>query len=321
MDSLSQLTLGAAVTVAVMGKRVPLWQAAVVGAVAGTLPDLDVFIDHGDAVRNMTLHRTESHALLLLTLFAPLLGWLVARLTRSRPHWRAWCLAVWLALVTHPLLDLTTVYGTQLGLPLTDYPWAIGSMYIVDPLYTVSLLVALGITLWCQQLRWNRWGLLVSTLYLAWSMVIQGVATHQIKQDLARESLSYQQLLVTPTAFNTLVWRTVIMTPARYGEAYWSLFSPHRPLKVQWYPRNAQLFTPFKGHWHAERVAWFSHGFYALREEEGQTLIADLRMGEAPHYSFTFNLGSAEAPAQAPERAPSLRPSLMQAWHKLRERL
>ncbi|MBK4770827.1 MAG: metal-dependent hydrolase, partial [Pantoea sp. Morm] len=67
MDSLSQLTLGAAVTVAVMGKRVPLWQAALAGAVAGTLPDLDVFIDHGDAIRNMTLHRTESHALLWLT--------------------------------------------------------------------------------------------------------------------------------------------------------------------------------------------------------------------------------------------------------------
>jgi len=80
MDSLSQLTLGAAVTVAVMGKRVPLWQAALAGAVAGTLPDLDVFIDHGDAIRNMTLHRTESHALLWLTLVAPLLaGWWLAR--------------------------------------------------------------------------------------------------------------------------------------------------------------------------------------------------------------------------------------------------
>lgn len=75
MDSLSQLALGAAVTVAVMNRRVPVWQAALAGAVAGTLPDLDVFVDHGDAIRNMTLHRTESHALLILTLLAPLAGW------------------------------------------------------------------------------------------------------------------------------------------------------------------------------------------------------------------------------------------------------
>ncbi|PLR27103.1 MULTISPECIES: metal-dependent hydrolase [Pantoea] len=324
MDSLSQLTLGAAVTVAVMGKRVPLWQAALVGAVAGTLPDLDVFIDHGDAIRNMTLHRTESHALIILTLIAPLLGWLVAGATRSRAHWRGWTLAMWLALVTHPLLDLTTVYGTQLGLPLTDFPYAIGSMYIIDPLYTLPLLIALLVALWRRDavgLRWNQAGLLVSTLYLGWSMVAQSMATQHIEQALAQQSVQPEQLLVTPTAFNTLVWRTVIMTPERYGEAYWSLLSPGRSLQISWHDRQPALFTPFKGQWHAERVAWFSHGFYAMKQEGDRTLISDLRMGEEPDYTFTFNLGSPQSPELAPQREPSVRPALGEAWHKLRERL
>ncbi len=324
MDSLSQLTLGAAVTVAVMGKRVPLWQSALVGAIAGTLPDLDVFIDHGDAIRNMTLHRTESHALVWLTLIAPLLAWLVAVVTRSRPHWRGWCLAIWLALITHPLLDLTTVYGTQLGLPFTNFPYAIGSMYIIDPLYTLPLLIALLVALWRRDgmgLRWNQAGLLISTLYLGWSMVVQSVATQHIDRDLTQQSIQPEQVLVTPTAFNTLVWRTVIMTPDRYGEAYWSLLSPDRTLEIHWHPRNPQLFDAFKGDWYAERVAWFSHGFYAMRLQGEDTLISDLRMGEAPNYTFTFNLGSAHAPEPAPEREPSVRPSLAQAWHKLRERL
>ena len=324
MDSLSQLTLGAAITVAVMGKRVPRWQAALVGAVVGTLPDLDVFIDHGDAIRNMTLHRTESHALILLTLIAPLLGWLIAGAMRSRQHWRGWTLATWLALVTHPLLDLTTIYGTQLGLPFTDFPYAIGSMYIIDPLYTLPLLLALIIALWRRDalgLRWNQFGLLVSTLYLGWSMVAQSVATHHIEQDLTRQAAQPQQILVTPTAFNTVVWRTVIMTPDRYGEAYWSLLSPNRPLEIRWQDRHSELFAPFKGQWHAERVAWFSHGFYAMRQQSGRTLIADLRMGEEPNYTFTFNLGSPEAPEAAAQREPSVRPSLGEAWRKLRERL
>ncbi|WP_336767411.1 metal-dependent hydrolase [Pantoea endophytica] len=324
MDSLSQLTLGAAVTVAVMGKRVPLWQAALVGAVAGTLPDLDVFIDHGDAIRNMTLHRTESHALIILTLIAPLLGWLVAGATRSRAHWRGWTLAMWLALVTHPLLDLTTVYGTQLGLPLTDFPYAIGSMYIIDPLYTLPLLIALLVALWRRDavgLRWNQAGLLVSTLYLGWSMVAQSMATQHIEQALAQQSVQPEQLLVTPTAFNTLVWRTVIMTPERYGEAYWSLLSPGRSLQISWHDRQSALFAPFKGQWHAERVAWFSHGFYAMKQEGDRTLISDLRMGEEPSYTFTFDLGSPQSPELAPQREPSVRPALGEAWHKLRERL
>ena len=53
MDSLSQLVLGAAVGVAALGRRTPVWKAALWGGVAGTLPDLDVFIDHGDDLRNM----------------------------------------------------------------------------------------------------------------------------------------------------------------------------------------------------------------------------------------------------------------------------
>ena len=69
MDSLSQAALGAAVVVAVMQRRTAVWKAAAFGAVAGTLPDLDVFIDHGDAVLDMVLHRAETHALLWLTLF------------------------------------------------------------------------------------------------------------------------------------------------------------------------------------------------------------------------------------------------------------
>ncbi len=102
MDSVSQLVLGASVSVAVMGRRVPLWQAAAVGAACGTLPDLDVFLDHGDAIRNMTLHRTESHALLYLTLISPLVAWLVAGLFRRDVKWQAWWPAIWLAFITHP---------------------------------------------------------------------------------------------------------------------------------------------------------------------------------------------------------------------------
>ncbi len=80
MDSLTQAVLGASVTVAVMGRRTSFAKAALVGAVAGTVPDLDVLIDHGDDLLNMVRHRAESHALFFLTLAAPLFGWLTHKL-------------------------------------------------------------------------------------------------------------------------------------------------------------------------------------------------------------------------------------------------
>ncbi len=39
---------------------------------------------------------------------------------------------MWLALVTHPLLDAMTVYGTQLALPFTNHPYGVGSVFIID---------------------------------------------------------------------------------------------------------------------------------------------------------------------------------------------
>src|SRR5687768_16802159 len=124
-----------------MGRRTAAWKAALWGGLAGTLPDLDVLIDQGDALRNMVLHRAESHSLFWLTLASPVLAGLPALLHGEQAGFRRWWLAMWLALVTHPLLDAMTVYGTQLLLPFTNHPFGVGSMFIIDPLYTLPLLV------------------------------------------------------------------------------------------------------------------------------------------------------------------------------------
>ncbi len=56
MDSLTQITLGAAVGESVLGRKVGN-RAALVGAICGTLPDLDSFIPYHDAVATVTFHR------------------------------------------------------------------------------------------------------------------------------------------------------------------------------------------------------------------------------------------------------------------------
>lgn len=321
MDSVSQLVLGASVSMAVMGRKAPLWQSALVGAFCGTLPDLDVFLDHGDAISNMTLHRTESHALAWLTLISLPLAWLIAGVVKQRFQWFQWWPAIWLALITHPLLDLMTVYGTQLGLPFTDFPWAIGSIYIVDPLYTLPLLICLLIALWRREPRWSRAGLTLSSAYLLWSMVVQGIAVYQVAPQVAQRLGEKPHLLVTPTAFNTLVWRVVAVTPDRYYEGYWSLLSPRRPLQLTSHQRGAQLYQQLKGDRYVERVAWFSHGFFAMEQRDGKFYISDLRMGEAPNFTFTFDLGSLQARDPHPARVGLARPSLAQSWQQFRQRL
>lgn len=297
MDSVSQIALGAAVSVACMGRRTAVWKAAVVGAVAGTLPDLDAFIDHGDAVSNMTLHRTESHALFWLTLAAPLLAWAVSRLPGERQHFKPWWLAVWLALITHPLLDLMTVYGTQLGLPFTNHPFGVGSVFIIDPLYTVPLLVGTGVALarrGPRGLRWNAAGLALSTLYLAWGVGVQQHVRGIAEASLAQAGLQPERVLVTPAPLTTLVWRVVAITPDdAYHEGFYALadklHQPQPAIRFERHARGMALHAASAAEVPSvARMAWFSHGFFKMHERDGLLHITDLRMGQEPYYTFDF---------------------------------
>ncbi len=289
MDSLTQLALGSAVGVAVMGRRTPVWKAALWGGVCGTLPDLDSFIQHGDPIRNMTFHRAESHALFYLTLVSPLIALAVTRVHREQQHFRRWWLAVWLALITHPLLDLMTVYGTQLGQPFTDYPFSVGSIFIIDPLYTVPILIGVIAALAAGKLRWNAAGLALSSVYLAWSVGAQQIATSVAQANLRAQGIPATNVLVTPTAFNTVLWRIVAMTPDSYYEGYYSLLDDKPKIDFDRHARNNVLYEQLRDDWSVARIAWFSHGFFKMGESaDGTVWIADLRMGMEPVYTFTF---------------------------------
>jgi inner membrane protein len=291
MDSLSQLALGSAVGVAVLGRRTPVWKAALWGGLAGTLPDLDALVDFGDPIRNMTYHRAESHSLFFLTLLAPLLALVAVRVHGKEAGLHRWAIALWLALFTHPLLDWMTVYGTQLGLPFTDTPFGLGSMFIIDPLYTLPLVIGviLALSLRSQRgLRWNLAGLALSCAYLGWSTLAQARVEQLAHRSLARQGIEARQVLVTPTPFNTVLWRVLAMTPSGYVEGFHSFLDPGTDLRFDHYVSDTRLHEPLQGIWGFERMAWFTRGFYALSERDGRAIITDLRMGTEPSYVFAF---------------------------------
>lgn len=326
MDSLTQIALGSAVGVAVMGRRTAVWKAALWGAIGGTLPDLDAFIDHGDAVLNMTLHRAESHSLIVLTLFAPLLAWIVSRLHGEAALFRRWWLALWLVLITHPLLDTMTVYGTQLLRPFSDHPFGVGSIFIIDLAYTLPLIVGVVAALRLKSARglaWNTAGLVLSTLYLAWSVSAQQIATQVARTSLAAQGIQAEGLLVTPTPFNTLLWRFVATTPTQYREGFYSLLDD--TTDVQWtvHERGADLLARYRDEPYVARMAAFTHGIFSVSESEGHLYLTDLRMGQEPHYTFRFNLGTDAARAQGGHRPtlngsrPDIATALPGLWHRM----
>ena len=326
MDSLTQIALGSAVSVAVMGRRTAVWKAALWGAIAGTLPDLDVVIDHGNPVLNMVRHRAESHSLFYLTLFAPQLAWLIARMHGEMTLFKRWWLAIWLVLVTHPLLDNMTVYGTQLLMPFTDHPFAVSSVFIIDPSYTLPLIIGVVAALWLKNdrgLRWNAVTLALSTAYLGWSMVAQYQVTTIARASMPAPNIAASNLLVTPSPFNTVLWRLVATTPDQYFEGYYSLLDPEPTVRWTAHPRGAELVTQHGEVDAVKRIAAFSQGFFKMQTSAnpGHVLLTDLRMGQEPSYTFSFDLGKPGEVGTAPIQQRSMRADIGKAlpwlWHRL----
>jgi inner membrane protein len=323
MDSLSQWALGAAVSVAVMGRRTAVWKAALWGGVLGTLPDLDALLDHGDPVLNMVLHRAETHALFWQSLAAvPLaagIAWwmrrggsaagaagqqpvgagpaaaLPAAASAGQGDFPRWLLTVWLVLVTHALLDAMTVYGTRLALPFSSQPYGLGSIFIIDPLYTLPLLAGLSAALLCRSLgglRWSLAGLLLSTAYLGWSAGVQHHVTGLVHGQLAArgEAVATDRVLVTPTAFNTVLWRIVVMHSTHYEEGFYSLADRGRAVRFNAYPLDPDLQRDVQSLPAVQHIQAFSRGFYRVDERQGLVRITDLRMGQEPAYVFSFGV-------------------------------
>lgn len=300
MDSLTQLALGAGVGAAVLGRRIGPRKAALAGAVLGTLPDLDVFWPFSDPVDAFVLHRSATHSLLIQAMATPLLGEGLRRLFPDlRQHrWQAWA-AVYLCLSTHALLDALTVYGTQLLWPLSGHPFGVGSVFIIDPVYTVPLLVALVWALcrgaWTQRFgRVLAAGLLLSTGYLGWSMAAQQLATSRAAAVLARAGVEPTRMLATPTPLNTLFWRVIAIDGGRYLNLYVPLLGGTDAVTAYAHPLGAGPEC-LAGNPVLDRLSRFAHGFVRAEHEGSAWRIADLRMGLTPNYVFRFEIADAIA--------------------------
>jgi inner membrane protein len=281
MDSVSQAALGAAIGEALLGKKLGN-KGALLGAAVATIPDLDVLLlpFYSDLER-ISVHRGYSHSLvflfievLLLTVIFTRTKWLKDISIKRLFLFNA------LALFTHVLLDTFTTYGTQLFLPFSDYRAGFDSINIVDPIYTLPLLLGLLLSLKIyknspNRSRYNQLGLLISSLYLLTTLAVKTHVTNQFKEELAAQKITYQSLLTVAVAWGSITWYAVAKTDTGlYIGKYSNL--ENNSVDFEYFPVNDFLLDGINPEL-ADRMKWFAKGYYTVAKSEGKVRFYNMQ--------------------------------------------
>ena len=297
MDSLTQAVLGATVGYAVGGRQLGR-KAALWGIGLGTLPDLDVLVRYADPIDSFVMHRSWSHSLLLTSLAAVPIGLMISRLHRHAREVPVRMVSmVFLIFLTHILLDGMTTYGTQIFWFLSDVmpalpqePIGVGSISIIDPAYTLPLLIA---TIWIfirgsarsdgrptLSRKVTITALTFSTLYLGWGLVAQNHIEQQVREQMASRGVTIDRMFTTPTFANSVLWYVLVRDGDKVHYGLRSLLEDRdASIKLSVMDRNSNGLAELPDREGADKVMAFSKGFYRFAEADGRVTIADLRMG------------------------------------------
>lgn len=335
MDPLTQVALGSAIGTVTLGRKIGARKAAIVGGIIAELPDIDVFLPSETVLDAFIDHRGPTHSVLMHLVAMPVFGEGLRYLDKRLRHERWLCYGVAFALFsTHALLDGFTTYGTKLLWPLFTEPISWSSIFIIDPLYSLPLLVAIIVSLYSRTRagpmplaegarRTASWALILSSAYMGWTLAARELAETRILAALTQGGVEYQRMTVIPMPFNSLLWRGLAVDSDSYVNVYVSLFDDDGVTPpLHRHERNLHLADALSDREYVHKIDWFSHGFYALERKGDSIVISDLRLGVEPGYVFTFKIGefqSAEAVGVRPERVASRRDwsQLSWAWRRI----
>lgn len=296
MDSLTQIALGIATAELVAGKKLGN-KTFLYGAILGTIPDLDIVVGKFlSDVGGVAIHRGLSHSLLFFIFLSPILGWAIAAFEKNKINFKNATLLVFWCLVTHVVLDVFTSWGTQVFWPL-HHRFALKTIFVIDPLYTVPLVIAL-VFVWKNKNPLNRRkylirGFAVSSAYLLLTCLLKLFAVQQFETALQQQQLGYDKLIVKPTAFNCILWNANVATSEGYYLADYSLFDS-QPIRFTFYPKNQELEQKLVDSPDFQQLKKISEGWYLVSTQDHRLYFNDLRFGllsetpENPQFAFSY---------------------------------
>jgi inner membrane protein len=359
LDSITQIVLGAGVGELLLGRKLGN-RAMVWGAVAGTIPDLDVLSNiwqtPSQALRS---HRGLMHSAFLLTLLSFVMAWITTKLyargedlrtnifykslgllgrsilflgvtalvsglvyaftpsivmkstvliiilglaiaymvrmfkgyndpkiTFEAVSYKEWFWFFFWAMITHPVLDCFTVYGTQLLSPFSDARISWDNISVADPIYTILY----GVPLWIASfyLRRSRTrfilavlGLSLSSAYMTWTFYNKSKVNKVVENTIMQSKIMAIRYMNGPTILNNILWSATIESKDSFYIGQYSLLDKDKSIKLVSVPKNQELLKDISpDDFTVKTIKWFSKDYYSvLNRADGRLQINDLRYG------------------------------------------
>ena len=295
MDSITHIALGAALGEYVAGKKAGN-KAILWGAIACTIPDFDVFfLPLYSEVDKLAIHRGFSHSLIFPFLIAPLLGWILSKLYRSKSDMtvKDWTLLLFSGLFIHPILDAFTTYGTQWFLPFSNYRVAFNVIAVVDPFYSVSLIAGvIGVMVlrrknYQKGYKWNRAGLIISSFYFCFALFNKYRLEQLFKTSMEQQHIVPKQYMTNPVLFSNFLWYCVAKDDSSCHIGYYSLFQKNKTVQFETYKINAGLLNKIADQKGANQLKWFTKDYFLLEERNDTLCFFDIRFGKSEFNTST----------------------------------
>ena len=290
MDPLSQGVVGAVVPQSFAQKNTIFW-ATVIGFLSGLAPDLDIFIRSDiDPLLFLEYHRQFTHSLI----FIPIGGFICAsfffiliRNNNKLSFKKIWLFAT-LGYGTHGLLDACTSYGTLLFWPFSDYRFAWNNISIIDPLFTIPILILILIAAIRKNSFYSRIALLWAILYLICGVIINNKVLNIGKELAFSRGHHIEKISAKPTFGNLLLWKVIYESNDEFYTDGIRIFPNkkiYQGVKIKklkedidfgWLQKTSQQYRDI------QRFKWFSDDHLAI-SPHNSNLIIDARYSMLPN--------------------------------------
>ena len=288
MDPLTQGTIGA-VLPQTFGKK-NLGLIAMLGFLSGMAPDLDIFIHSAsDPLLFLEYHRQFTHSIIFIPfggLVCASFLYLLFKKISTFNFKETWLYST-LGYGTHGLIDACTSYGTLLFWPFSDVRVAWNHISIIDPLFTLPILLFVIIAIAKKNSIYAKIGVVWATSYLLLGMYLHTIALNIGKGIAEERGQDIIRIQAKPSFGNLILWKIIYETNNHFhvdainllldeiieGE---SINKLNLEKDFPWLEKGSQQYKD------VERFRWFSNNFLAVNPTNSDQII-DIRYSEIPN--------------------------------------